>query len=68
MSVRRGNKPNATRNSPPATSESDQLDSLNSRRRRRADSRKLIEASIEANAKKRRTHEAPASSTFKPSV
>jgi hypothetical protein len=49
-----------------ANTEAEALDALNARTRRKADPRRLIEATIEEKAKQRRNSEAPASSTWKP--
>jgi hypothetical protein len=54
-----------TRLTESARPESEALDTLNARARRKMDSRRMIEATIEKKAKKRRESEAPASSAWK---
>jgi hypothetical protein len=49
-------------------SEAEALDALNARARRKSDPRRLIEATIEEKAKKRRRSEAPVSPTWKSSA
>jgi hypothetical protein len=51
-----------------ANAEAEELDALNAQIRQKRDTTRLIEASIEANAKKRRREEKPASSSWKPST
>jgi len=51
-----------------ASPETEALNALNVRTRRRRNATRLIEASIEANAKRRRQQETPASSAWKPAV
>jgi len=60
---------NSSSDRPPKSSEAEALDALNNRTRRRPDkSRQMIEATIEAKAKKRRTDEAPKSSHWRGST
>lgn len=48
-----------------AGNEAEALDTLNARMRRKSNTRRLIEADIEAKAKKRRSEQAPASAGWK---
>ena len=59
-------QPNLTDRS--AKAEAEELDALNARARRETDTVRLIEASIEAKAEKRRSQEAPASASWKSST
>jgi hypothetical protein len=51
-----------------ASAEAEELDALNARLRQTNDTARLVEASIEAKAKKRRREEKPVSSLWKSST